>query len=451
MMDDGHPGGGAGDANARLAFLQLDATAKADLGAAWTVVEPHLSDILDGFYRHLLGQPELAQRIRGNEPRLKSAQAGHWARLFSGAFDAAYFDGARRIGMAHVRIGLEPRWYIGGYAYVQDRMFHAIGRSSRFSGDRAARMMRAIAKAVMLDMELAISTYQDKIMGDLAAKNAAIEAAIDEFDRAVGASLTEMAGASSRMTATAATLEQAAAATDSRSDAVAGAAADTAAIVRSSAAATEELAASIREISGQAKRWLEAAQQASTEATRTSGTIAELAETTDRIGSVVGMISSIAAQTNLLALNATIEAARAGDAGRGFAVVAAEVKSLARQTAEATDEITSQIAAVQNSTRASVGDIARILDTISEIAVVAGSISAAVEQQEAATQEIASNAHGAAGHTGEVSASIMVVKQSNEATTSASADVRAVAGDVKLRVDEIEAKVQDFFRKVRAA
>ncbi|WP_378775795.1 protoglobin domain-containing protein [Methylopila musalis] len=451
MTQAAAPGGGGDDAQSRLAFLQIDAATRSDLREAWAVAKPALGDVLDGFYAHLLTQPQLAGRVKGNEPRLKSAQGVHWERLFSGAFDDAYFESVRRIGMAHVKIGLEPRWYIGGYAFVQDRLLELFGREKRFSGPAAMRLARAASKAVMLDMELAISVYQDKIMGDLEAKNTAIETAINAFDHQVAQALGGVAAASDRLTGTASTLEAAALATNDRSSVVASAASDTAAIVRGSAAATEELAASIRQIGEQSRRSMEKAEQAAQEATRTNGAMTQLADTANRIGSVVGLISAIAGQTNLLALNATIEAARAGDAGRGFAVVASEVKELARQTAEATDSIASQIAAIQASTQTSAGDIARVLDSIAEVADIAGGISLAVEQQAAATREIAENAQGAARNTGEVNDSIVVVQESNNQTHAAAIEVHTLAGDIRGQVKGIQTTVRAFFEKVRAA
>ena len=153
--------------------------------------------------------------------------------------------------------------------------------------------------------------------------------------------------------------------------------------------ATEELSGSIQEIGQQASHGLGMAQSAVGDTERTQAAIRSLADTAERIGSVVGAISAIATQTNLLALNATIEAARAGDSRKGFAVVAAEVKTLANQTSHATDDIARQVAAIQEATKRSVAEISSIARVIAELTGVSTSIAAAVEQQSATTRNIA--------------------------------------------------------------
>ena len=193
------------------------------------------------------------------------------------------------------------------------------------------------------------------------------------------------------------------------SSAVASAAEETSVNVQTVSAGTEELSSSIAEIGRQVVTSAEIARKAVEEAGATDATMQGLADNASRISVVVDLIQMIASQTNLLALNATIEAARAGEAGRGFAVVASEVKSLASQTAKATDEIRPQIASMQTVTTSAVGAIRNIGQTIGEINDVTTAIAAAVEQQGAATREIARNIQHAAGGTSEVSSNIVGV------------------------------------------
>ena len=187
------------------------------------------------------------------------------------------------------------------------------------------------------------------------------------------------------------------------------------------------------------------------DARRTDATVRALAEGAQRIGQVVELISNIAGQTNLLALNATIEAARAGDAGKGFAVVASEVKSLAGQTAKATEEISAQITQLQTSTREAVEAIKGITTVIEEVSTIATAIASAVEEQGAATAEIARNVQQTAGSTQLVTTNIAGVSQGAASTGAAADQVLSAAGDLSRQAESLSAEVSGFVSEVRAA
>ena len=233
--------------------------------------------------------------------------------------------------------------------------------------------------------------------------------------------------------------------------AVATAAEQTSANVQTVSSGTEELSSSIEEIGRQVITSAEIARKAVDDAGETDATMQGLADNAARISVVVDLIQTIASQTNLLALNATIEAARAGDAGRGFAVVASEVKSLANQTAKATDEIRQQIVSMQTVTTTAVSAIRNISNTISEINEVTTAIAAAVEEQGAATREIARNIQHAAGGTSEVSTNIVGVSSASSQAGTAAGEVLTASGALRREADVLREEIDAFLSNIRAA
>jgi len=271
------------------------------------------------------------------------------------------------------------------------------------------------------------------------------------FDREATGMLRQVSSSASGLQATAQSMSATAEETNRKSNAVAAASGQTSSNVQTVATATEELSASIGEIGRQVTQSTQIAQKAVTEAAQTSEQVKTLAEAAQKIGEVVNLINDIASQTNLLALNATIEAARAGEAGKGFAVVASEVKTLATQTAKATEEIAAQIGNMQQATGSTVAAIDNIRGTIGEISQIATVIAAAIEEQGAATQEIARNVQQAARGTQDVSANIASVTQAAASTGAASAEVLTAATALSRQSEALLGEVNRFLAAVRAA
>jgi methyl-accepting chemotaxis protein len=273
----------------------------------------------------------------------------------------------------------------------------------------------------------------------------------DDFQAKVGNIVGAVSGASVELESAARTLTKTAESTQQLSGMVTSSSQEASTNVQSVASATEELTGSVGEIARQVQESSRIAGEAVTQAQRTDARIGELSAAASRIGDVVKLITAIAEQTNLLALNATIEAARAGEAGRGFAVVAQEVKALASQTAKATDEIGTQIGAMQMATQDSVGAIKEIGETIGRIANIATTIAAAVEEQGAATQEIARNVHQAAKGTAEVVDNIGDVNRGANETGTASSQVLNSAQALARESGSLRQEVERFVQMVRAA
>ncbi|OAF14793.1 chemotaxis protein [Bradyrhizobium centrolobii] len=297
----------------------------------------------------------------------------------------------------------------------------------------------------------ALSGEQDKDRAAKAERAARMEAKIAEFEGMVRTALDNLAQSADSMQATAQSMSNTADQSNALVNAVASAAEETSVNVQTVSAGTEQLSSSIQEISRQVVTSAEIAKKAVGEAGATDTTVQSLADSASRISVVVDLIQTIASQTNLLALNATIEAARAGEAGRGFAVVASEVKSLASQTAKATEEIRTQIASMQSVTTSAVGAIRGIGQTIGEINDVTTAIAAAVEEQGAATREIARNIQHAAGGTSEVSSNIVGVSTASAEAGAAATEVLSASDALRREADMLRGEIDAFLNNMRAA
>lgn len=272
----------------------------------------------------------------------------------------------------------------------------------------------------------------------------------DDFEAAVRGIVTTVAAASTELTATAQLLAQNAAGTTDQSVAAAAASEQTSVNVSRVAAATEELTNTVAEVGRQVEDSSKFAAGAVAEADRTSTIVNGLSDASKKIGGVVKLISQIAGQTNLLALNATIEAARAGDAGKGFAVVASEVKNLAQQTASATEEIQREIENIQSISGDTVGAITGVGETIKKMREIAGTIEAAVSEQQAATTEICSNINQAATGTKDVSKNISGVTIAAQETSSGASQVLEAAQELSRQSEALRQSVESFLVSVRA-
>ena len=438
----------AADLEQRLAFMKLGEAEQQALRSIGSVITGEVQNALETFYAQLRKTPEVRRFFPTEEHinHAKAAQGRHWQTISSASYDAGYMRQVQTIGSVHARIGLEPRWYIGGYALILDHLIGAVIREQVGKGgllrsrsrdaERLGRLLGALVKATMLDVDLAISVYMDKAEEALrdaeetaiAQERAAVCAVFgkamaamadrdltyrirdelpeayaglrDDFNRALEAqeaglqtiavSSREIAAGSENLLAQANDLSQ-------RTE-------EQAASLEESAAALEEIATNVRNASRRADEATQLVSAAHKGAERSGAVVDQavkameaISASSQAISNIIGVIDEIAFQTNLLALNAGIEAARAGDSGKGFAVVAQEVRELAQRSASAAQEIKVLIGSSGQQVEAGVSlvgetgaALATIMQAVKEISEHILHIAASSREQAGAITEISS-------------------------------------------------------------
>jgi methyl-accepting chemotaxis protein len=437
---------------ARLTIYQFDDRARAAIAELGSLVEPCLLPAITGVAQRAKAlPPEIAILWSQHRDAMVQVEIAQFRALLTGRFDTAYLETSRKTAEQEAALGFEARARMNCGASIMREMTGVLRRKYRFAPRTALERCSLLSQTLLFDIATTTTYHLQRIDKAAEARRKAIDGAISDFDGAIGGVTKAIKEASGSLSLTSSTMHRVTEETLRCMASASVASGETTESVEVTLVATEELAKSIHEIGQQTARGLDMARSAVDDAARSSNTIRSLHEAAERIGSVVGLISEIAAQTNLLALNATIEAARAGDAGRGFAVVASEVKALANQTSRATEDIAMQVAAIQEATKGAVDEIASVSRRIEELTSVSSSVAAAVEEQSATTRQISSNVQTAVNNTAAAALQITSVEEATSQSAAAVGEIGDWTERLSSHAQDLEAKVSRFFTRVRAA
>ncbi|MDV7339821.1 protoglobin domain-containing protein [Terasakiella sp. A23] len=424
---------GAGDKTdieKRLKFLRIDENAKRDMGTFFQTVKADVPAAVAQFYNHLAQFEETQKIIDGHSTveTLTDAQLVHWEKMFAGDFSDEYIERAMMVGQVHDVIGLTPRWYLGGYFLILEKMITAFLQKNGVKSPKVTDQIGGMLRTVCLDIDLAMMSYIEK--GELRKIREQLLAMSDQILSEANETIRSVSDQTSLMQDNVQKLNNAQIDLEKQVNVADESLVHTVQAIHTVAAATEELDASSQSIANQVQTSESIAQDAIDQSQRSRETVTSLAETAQEISSVVALVQNIASQTRLLALNATIEAARAGEAGKGFAVVASEVKNLAAETEKAIDQVNEQSAQIQQATERAAQEIELTNQLIQQMGENVATIAESVEQQTAATSEISSSAQSASDSTAHVDSSMKDVSGQNTTAQSVARKVSNISNNV---------------------
>jgi|GEM_PF-2103475 len=408
------------DVERRVKFTRLDEGDLKALADFRPHVEKHIDDILSEFYEMVLAVPELAAIFADGPDRsaIESAQRRHWLDLlFSGELGTEFVKSSLAAGAAHARIGLDPRWYIGGYSFFSNKLTTLATGVYGDDSDRLEHVLHAMGKIIFLDMDMALSSY---ISGKTIHAQNVLKIQSAGLEDGVRDVIESVSSASLELEATAGSLNTVVQEVRKQGGEVSKAATDTHDVLEKTLDKFRHAGRAVTDAISVTERSKTAVLSLETVA----GDIAEFIEA----------IRRIAEQTNLLALNAAIEAARAGDAGRGFAVVADEVKQLSRQTAQVTDEIEVLTERVSREAKNSCSDMTAVYESIHTVQRMAGEFEALIRAQKKMIESLNESSLG--------------VEAASEEGEEAAKETTCAAGELARQADILRASVDQFIEDI---
>ena len=435
----------------RLAIYGIDEECRQRVREIGHLIDKDLPSIADGLLTELLTMPHVRATVENNRPAMQELQISVMRDLLKAEYSAEWMQTMRARNTREIELKIDQRVRIILACKLMRAAFARIAKKFRWSAEKALAYADALQRATTFELALFI-TQNSEVQINLAAArgkrmDVSVEGFVENFGEMRGATITE----TDRLLSLSGQLGSLASEAASQSQNAGGAVKSTMESVSATASACEELAASIREIRGQAGTGAQMVEKAVLNLARTNEVIQTLTNSVETIGSVVGLISEIAAQTNLLALNAAIESARAGEAGKGFGVVAAEVKSLAMQTARATEQISQQVTLVREATQQSVSEIKVVGETVRSLSQVTDSISSAMELQVAATNGISEEASASARNAETVRQALAILSSAIERTDDAARSMSSSANAMGARSKSFDDKISAFVSQIRAA
>lgn len=410
---------------------------------------PHL---LTQWHERFASWPEIQQALM--KPAVHEIRVAHWVRVMGGVIDDAFVASARKLAKAFYDNDVPGYAVAVCHSVVSGAIVEELGLmepAGFFGHKEAARRLAlrdALNRAAWLDLELLLEVYSE---AERDAKRAVLEQLAEDFENSVASIVAATTAAAEETRSSAARMTELAQTGNDQTDEVQLATAEASGNIRSVADAARDLANRVIDIRNHVQQSSTISHEAVEEAERTNEQVAGLVQAAQHIGDVIDLINKIASRTNLLALNAAIEAARAGSAGAGFAVVASEVKSLANQTARATEDIARQIGSMQKAASGSAAAIARVGETISRVNAIIGTISQAVDHQSDAANLIDRNAADTAAGTAVVERSIGGMAASTRETGSIAGQVLQAAKTLSAQNEALRDGVNGFLRNVRGA